>query len=643
MTKKATKSTQSKPVPPQGNRAKILAFAAKWLVVLSIWGLVIGTALVAWLSYDLPDVEDAVASTTRRAAVTLLAAGGERLASYGDDYRQPVDISEVAPTLPQAIMATEDRRFYSHWGIDLWGLARAMVANLRAMRIVQGGSTLTQQVAKNLFLTPDRTLKRKVQEVLLAVWLERTFTKDQILTLYINRVYLGAGTYGMEAASQRYFGKSARHVTLYESALLAGLLKAPSRYNPAANPDLAAKRTAVVLNAMVDAGYITKPEADAAKRRQGKAYLESRQEKRTGRYFADWIMGRIDGFVGAIGKDIRVTTTLDASLQYRAERAVERMLAGPGAKVGATQAAVIVLSTDGAIRAMVGGRSYYDSQFNRATQALRQPGSAFKTFVYLSGFEAGLSPSSQMVDGPVTIGDWKPQNIDGKHAGAMSLKTAFARSVNTVAVKVGQKAGFSNVANMAKRLGITSPLGTHPSLALGAGEVTLMELTAAYGAIANGGFGVWPYGIANVRDAANRPLFERSGGGPGRILASKNVTAIKELLSEVVATGSGRAARFGRPAYGKTGTSQDFRDAWFIGFTDRLVAGVWIGNDNGAPMKKVTGGGLPAQLWRDVMQAAYGEGRYKSQPTPKPAPAQPNPAQEEPNALRRFLDGIFGN
>jgi len=625
------------------SRGQIAAFIAKWMVVFAIWGLVIGSAVVAWLSYDLPDVEEAVAATTRRPAISLMAAGGERLASYGDDYRRPVDVSEVAPTLTQAIMATEDRRFYSHWGVDLKGLARAMWSNLKAMRVVQGGSTLTQQVAKNLFLTPERTLKRKVQEVLLAVWLEQTFTKDEILTLYINRVYLGAGTYGMEAAARRYFGKSARHVTLYESALLAGLLKAPSRYNPARNPDLAAKRTSVVLSAMVAAGYITKNDAAIAKKRQGKAYLEARQERRTGRYFSDWVMGRVNGFIGAIGKDVRVTTTLDASLQLRTETAVERMLAEQGAKVGATQAAVVVLSHDGAIRAMVGGQSYRKSQFNRATQALRQPGSAFKTFVYLSGFEAGLSPSTKMTDGPVSIGKWKPRNIDGKHAGPMTLKTAFSRSINTVAVKVGQKAGFQNVAKTARRLGITSTLNTHPSIALGAGEVTLMELTSAYGAIANGGFGVWPYGIAAVKDAAGRTLFQRSGSGPGRVVDPKTIKAMKEIMAEVVAKGSGRAARFGHRAYGKTGTSQEFRDAWFIGFTDKLVTGVWIGNDNGKPMKKVTGGGLPAKLWRDVMQAAYGEGRYKARPQPKtPSPA-PKPAEPEKDALSRFIEGIFGN
>jgi len=642
MAKTAAKPKESGSSGSSWSRGKLIAFIAKWTVVLAIWGVVVGGAVLAWLAYDLPDVEEAVAKTTRRPAVALLAAGGERLASFGDDYRRPVNVSEVAPTLPQAIMATEDRRFYDHWGIDLRGLARAMWANLKAMRVVQGGSTLTQQVAKNLFLTPERTLKRKVQEVLLALWLERTFTKDEILTLYINRVYLGAGTYGMEAASWRYFGKSARHVTLYESALLAGLLKAPSRYNPASNPDLAAKRTAVVLKAMVAAGYITSQEAQAAKAQQGKAYLKARQEKRTGRYFSDWVMGRVNGFIGAVGRDIRVTTTLDASLQLRIENAVERMLAGSGVKARATQAAVVVLSHDGAIRAMVGGRSYNRSQFNRATQALRQPGSAFKTFVYLTGFEAGLSPSSTMTDGPVSIGDWKPQNIDGKYSGPMSLKTAFARSVNTVAVKVGQKAGFPKVAETARRLGITSPLNTHPSIALGAGEVTLMELTAAYGAIANGGYGVWPYGIARARDAANRTLFARSGGGPGRVVAPVVVRSMKEIMAEVVSKGSGRAARFGRRAYGKTGTSQEFRDAWFIGFTDRLVAGVWVGNDNGAPMKKVTGGGLPARLWREVMQAAYGEGRYKAKPKPKATRPSAPPVEPEGDAISRFFKDLFG-
>ena len=576
-----------------------------WLAVAAVWaGIAVGL-LIAWYATDLPDVTQAM-EATRRPTVTLLAADGSEVLTIGDLYGAPLRLSEMPAALPQAVMATEDRRFNDHFGLDVIGLARAAFTNLRAGRVVQGGSTITQQVAKNLFLNPEKTLKRKVQELLLAVWLEHKFTKDQIFTLYLNRVYLGAGTYGVEAAAQRYFGRSARQIGLYESALLAGLLKAPSRYNPQSDPEAADKRTRQVLANMVAAGYITDPQAEAAAKSRAPAAIAARAGNRVGRHFADWVLDQLSDYLSQGDQDLKVYTTLNPAMQAAAERAVDTVLDEVGDRDRISQAAFVALAPDGAVRALVGGRDLRQSGFNRATQAQRQPGSSFKPFVYLAGLEAGFTPDTPVVDRPVTVQKWSPENFDGKFRGEIPLRDAVAESVNTVAVQVSEKVGRRTVVETAQRLGITSPLQATPAVALGASEVNLLELTAAYGAFGNGGRGVWPYAIREIRDAKDRVLYRRSGGGPGQVIAAGPLAGMHELLSGVLSRGTGKRASLGtRPAAGKTGTSTDFRDAWFVGYTADLTAGVWVGNDDGTPMRGVTGGSAPARIWKAFMVPAH--------------------------------------
>jgi penicillin-binding protein 1A len=586
------KSTYGSPAKPSWPRRLLV-----WSLVAAIWGALALGALIAWYAYDLPEVTS-IARTGRQPSITLVAADGSQVAAIGDVRGKTVTLDEVPLALQQALIAVEDRRFYQHLGLDPRGLARAMLANLRAGRIVQGGSTLTQQLAKNLFLTPDRTIRRKVQELLLALWLERTFSKDQILTLYLNRVYFGGGNYGVDAAARRYFGKPVGELSLYESALLAGLLKAPSRYNPARNAGSADRRTELVLGAMVAAGYLSQAKADQA--------LENKSSSRVldvgqARYFTDWVLTQVADYVGQTSRDLVVITTLDPRLQKIAERELVGLLDGPGKERGVSQAAFVGLSPDGAVRAMVGGRDYGESQFNRTVQALRQPGSAFKPFVYLTAFEQGAAPNDRFEDAPVEVDGWAPRNYDDKYFGKVTLREAFARSLNSVAVRVLQEVGADAVAATARRLGITSDLSATPSIALGTSEVTLLELTSAYAVFANKGTGVWPHGIIQIREASGRVLYRRDGDGPATVVEPQAIDQMTDLMAAVVESGTGRAARQKRPAAGKTGTSQGFRDAWFVGYTAELVAGVWFGNDDETPMNNVGGGSLPARLWGRVM------------------------------------------
>ncbi len=610
-------------------RRRLFSFGwfIKWSLVAFIWASVFAGAVLAWYAYDLPEVES-VSALTRRPAVTLLASDGKPFARFGEVQGRAVAIADLPRHVPRAVMAIEDKRFYDHFGIDITALLRAAIANFKARRIVQGGSTITQQLAKNLFLGPERTLKRKIQEVMLALWLERKFTKDQILTIYLNRVYLGAGTFGIAAAARRYFGKPAQKLALNEAAMLAGLLKAPSRYAPTRDRDRAAKRAGLVLNRMAALGYITKSQASKAIR--SPARLRTRKRS-IGRYFADWAFAQVQSYIGGGDSDLIVATTLDRRLQRIAEAKVVAALKGPGARLGARQAALVAMTPDGAVRAMVGGRNYASSQFNRATQALRQPGSAFKPLVYLAGLEAGLNPESMLLDAPVTIEGWSPKNYDERYRGKVSLTQALADSINTVAVRVQRHAGIEAVMRAARRLGITSRLKREAGLALGASEVTLLELTAAFGAFANDGYPLWPFAVSEVRDRAGKVLYRRSGSGPGRAIGPRALQDMNRMLQAVIEDGTGRAAKIGRPAAGKTGTSEGFRDAWFIGYSADLVAGVWLGNDDASPMKGVTGGGLPARLWRDFMIEAHGDS--------PPRPLIPGGAAGAGN----FWDRLFNN
>ena len=586
--------------PRAGWRRAAGRLALRLTLLGFVWGGVGLGLLVAWAASTLPDTSE-LARPDHHPSITLRASDESLIATYGDLYGEELKLTDLPKALPEAVIATEDRRFYHHFGIDPIGLARALFVDIRAGQMVQGGSTITQQVAKNLFLTPDKTLLRKVQEAVLAVWLERHFTKDQLLEIYLNRVYFGAGTWGVDAASRRYFGKSARRLSPYECALLAGLLKAPTRFSPARDQVRAATRTAQVLTNMVAAGYLSADEATTIQKQS--FVLSSVPITRPGmRYFADWVQDQAATF--GLSGDITVVTTLDPKMQLAAEGALEAILAKDGAKAAASQASLVAMSPDGAIRAMVGGRDYQVSQFNRAVQSVRQPGSAFKPFVYLTALEKGMRPDDHFTDGPTKIGNWQPHDFENRYLGDVTMAEAVAESLNTVAAQVAQKVGVRNVIATAHRLGITSDLNEDASLALGTGEVSLIELTSAYSAFANGGYAVWPYGIAAIRDASGKVFYQRQQNSAGRIIQAQYVADMDRMLQGVIQHGTGKAAAIGRPAAGKTGTTSDFRDAWFMGYTADLVTGVWFGNDDDSPMVKVTGGALPAHAWHDFMTAA---------------------------------------
>jgi len=548
--------------------------------------------------------------------IRILGYDGSLIAERGVSRAyMPLDL--LPPHVAEAVVATEDQRFYEHMGIDPLGMLRAAFANLRTGRLAQGGSTLTQQLAKNLFLTPERTFSRKAEELVLALWLELKLSKRDILELYLNRVYFGAGAYGIEAASERYFGKSASALTLAEAAVVAGLLKAPSKYSPSTSSVLALARARVVIGRMVDAGFLTEAEAEAARATEVhfSPLMHVPDQAEMG-YAADYVLEAAAQFEGADRDEIVIETTLDAALQRRATEVVEEKLREKGETLGAGQAAAVILAPDGAVRALVGGRDYGESQFNRAVKARRQPGSAFKPVVYLTAVERGLTPDSIVEDTPVTVGNWSPKNDNDRYIGATTLRNALAQSINSVAVRLVLDAGPDRVAAMARRLGMKSVLRSDATLALGTSEVSLIDLTGAYGAFANGGYVNEPYAIRRVRTGTGRVLFERVEAHSAPALPLASVAAMNDMLETTLISGTGkRAALAGHPAAGKTGTSQDFRDAWFIGYTAYLTGGVWVGNDDGTPMNRVAGGTLPAEIWREVMRVAH------AGKPPRPLPA----------------------
>ena len=600
-----SKSTRSKPP----TRKPRFGRALRWSLVGFIWFAVLVAAVVGYYAYDLPDV-GRLETVERRPSVMVFGRDGTVVATYGELFAEPVTLAETPPTLIQAIVATEDRRFFTHGGIDPIGMFRALASNLRAGGIRQGGSTITQQLAKNLFLTQARTVRRKAQETLLALWLEARFSKEQIFTIYLNRVYLGAGAYGFPAAAKRYFDRPLDELNLHESAMLAGLLKAPSRFAPIHDADAAETRARQVIANMEDAGYLSAADARAA---EAQRLRFAKPPAGSGaRYFADWTAEFVPGYVGEPNRDIMIVSTLDARLQRAAEAALDKVLDRESEKRNVAQGAVVVLSRGGEVLAMAGGQEYGASQFNRATQALRQPGSAFKLFVYLAALEAGTSPMDRLPDVPISIDGWRPHNFDNRFRGDISLEDAFAESINTVAVQVSERTGRNRVIAMARKLGITTPLAAHASLALGTNEVSLLELTAAYATVANGGYAVRPHGIEEIRDRAGQALYRRAASPAPKVLDEDVVRRMNAMMERVVIAGTGKAARLDRPAAGKTGTSSDFRDAWFIGYAGDLVAGVWVGNDNGAPMKNVTGGSVPAQIWHEFMASALRGGAARS-------------------------------
>jgi penicillin-binding protein 1A len=569
--------------------------------VLSIWGVIGLAGVIAYHAMQLPPASE-WRVPERPPNVRIIANDGQLLANRGDTGGEQIRLEQLPAYLPNAVIAIEDRRFRSHFGLDPIGLTRAMVVNAQAGRFVQGGSTLTQQLAKNLFLTADRTISRKIQELILAVWLEATYSKDEIMELYLNRVYLGAGAYGVDAAAQRYFGKPASQVTLAESAILAGLLRAPSRWAPTRNPEGAEARAATVLQAMVEEGFITQEEMTLA--RNNPAATMDRARRGAANYVADYVMDELDRILPLIEGDITVETSIDPYLQARAELALRTALADQND--GDLQGAIVSLDGTGAVRALVGGRDYQQSQFNRATDAFRQPGSAFKPFVYLAALEQGLAPATMRNDVPVQFGDWSPENYSREYRGPVTLADALALSLNTIAAQLAHEVGPQRVINTAQRLGIQSEMERNASIALGTSEVSPLELTAAYAPFANGGYAVAPHVVLRVRDEAGNVLYARDASGFGRVIDPSHGRAMNAMLSRTLIIGTGRrAALEGWTGAGKTGTTQGLRDAWFVGYTANLTTGVWLGHDDNSPMDGVTGGGLPAEVWQAYMTDAH--------------------------------------
>ncbi len=574
-----------------------------WGAVLALWVVIAAIGLLVWIGAHLPPIQS-LEIPKRPPSVLILGLHGATLATRGDMGGAEVPLRELPDYAPKAFVAIEDRRFYSHHGIDPWGILRAGMRDVLHRGATQGGSTITQQLAKNLFLTQERTVTRKLQEAVLALWLEHKFSKAQILELYLNRVYFGSGAYGIEAAAQRYFGKSARKLTLPEAAMLAGLVQSPSRLAPSRNPDGAERRAGMVIAAMADLKMIGD---DAAKRA---LITPARAIKPSGggsvNYVADWVMDAVDDLIGHVDQDIVVDTSIDPTLQSAAEQSLDDVLAQKGDKLNVGEGALVAMTPDGVVRALVGGRNYAESQFNRAIAARRQPGSAFKPFVYLTALEHGLTPDTVREDKPISVQGWRPENFEHEYLGPVTLTQALANSLNTVSVRLTMEVGPAAVVRTAYRLGIESKLEPNASIALGTSEVSVIELVSAYATFANGGLAVAPHVVERIRSTDGKTLYTRSAQALGRIVDPRYAGMMNTMMRETLVSGTARRADLpGWLAAGKTGTSQDFRDAWFIGYTSRLVTGVWLGNDDNSPTKKAVGGGLPVEIWSRFMRTAH--------------------------------------
>lgn len=580
-------------------RFKLWLFKAAMLMVVGLAVVIYG--LYKYYSYDLEDVAN-IYKISKKPAITVLDRRGNVLANYGDVYGKDLKYKEIPLRLKQAVIAIEDRRFFSHFGIDVLGVLRAIYINKRQGKLVQGGSTITQQLAKIAFLTPERTLKRKIKELIIALRLEHQFSKEEILRMYLNRVYLGKGNFGIDAASRYYFGKESKNLSLFESAMLAGMLKAPSKYALNVNRDLAIKRARQVLVAMEQEGFITEQQLKLAEpsiiveRGLGRGAIRNP-------YFTDFVLEAASDFIKNTDKDIRIYTTLDIKLQQMLDNSIARKMKTAAKDFNAKEAAGLVISPNGEIKAMTGGVNYAKSQFNRAYLARRQPGSAFKLFVYLAALENGYNTRSIVNDAEVQVSKWRPRNYTRDHKGEVSLEEAFANSINTVTVRVAETIGRSKVIMMAKKLGINDKMQNLPSVSLGTETTSLLTLTGAYAVIANHGYKVEPYGILKIETKTGKILYQKQEKPAIRVVNSIVVADIKKMLRAVVTYGTGKSAMLaGADLYGKTGTTQDYRDAWFVGFSPEIVVGIWVGNDNNKPMRRVTGGGLPALIWRDFMQ-----------------------------------------
>ncbi len=610
------------------SRAQKKKISLKWritkiLLVCLLWAGIFGGLVLLYYGHDLPDT-DSLNQQGKVPTIKVVSRDGNILAKIAGERGSNLKFSEFPKSLVDAVIATEDRRFFDHFGIDMIGIMRAMYTNIEAGYVKQGGSSITQQLAKISFLSHQRTLKRKIQEVMLALWLERHFTKEEILAMYLNRAYFGAGAFGVDSAAWTYFNKPAKELSVSESAMIAGLLKAPTTYCPFTNPQKAQQRMHQVLANMVDAGFISTTDALAKVRT-----IKTKPEKITNkaRYFVNWVVGQVPNYIRVLDEEITVFTTLDLQYQERAEQAV-RLFLGDKPQ----QAGVVLSDYNGQILAMVGGKSYRQSQYNRATQALRQPGSAFKLFVYLAALENHYTPETVVSDSPIIVGDWTPHNYSENYRGMVSLQSAFKDSINTVAVRISEKIGRENVIEMAHRFGIASDVSSHPSIALGTSEVHVLEMTNAYTQIANGGYATEPTGILEIRNNKGEVLYQHDDISRSPRVVTENVAAqMHKMLVAAVEEGTGKAAKFRHASSaGKTGTSQDYRDAWFVGYSPSIVAGIWVGNDDSSPMVDVSGGTIPARLFSKIMQEIHPDDQTESFYTPpKVKPVLPRRKNED--------------
>ncbi|QNM82111.1 PBP1A family penicillin-binding protein [Sphingomonas sabuli] len=659
-----------------GTARSSIRTAFKLLLYAALLGVIALVVAVAVAVTALPSYSKMTKRSDLGQMIRVHGADGTELLSIGPSFGQWLTYDQIPQSMRSALIAVEDRRFRSHIGVDPIGIARAIGSAVTRGRRVSATSTITQQLARNIFLTNNRSMGRKIKEGVLALALERKFSKDQILELYLNRVYFGGGAYGIDAASRRFFGHGADQLSLGEAAIIAGLVKAPSNYAPTADVEAARSRSRVVLKAMAANGYITPGQAESID--STKIKIQPTAKEDSVRYFTDWALPQLDTLIDETSEAINVWTTLDSGMQQAAQRAI---VANAPAS---TQGALVSLDRDGAVRAMVGGKSYPDSIYNRATQAQRQPGSAFKLFVYLTALESGMKPTDTMTDKPVDINGWKPRNSTRSYAGPVSLREAFARSINTISAQIGEQLGFSTIADMAHRFGITTEISTFPAMVLGTSDVRLIEMTQAFASVGNRGVAVTPYGISRVETVGGRVLYKHEAPEQRVLVAPWVAAEMTDLMQSAVLSGTGRAAQIGRPVAGKTGTTQSSRDGWFIGFSSGLTTGVWMGRDNAKPVAGLAGGTAPARAFHDFMVKAvakrpveqfettvpmpdwelepeeswFGDEYIESNTEPmvdadgnpfgpadpygQPVPQQPQPQPQQP-VTQEWLDGMFGN
>ena len=610
--KKTSKVTAKKRIKKKGSES-LMKKLFRWGLVACIWAGLVLIAVLAWYGKDLGRIAKGVDSDQQRIVRVLANDGNTELAAYGHLRGPNVRVEDLPEHIPNAFIAIEDRRFYQHFGIDLIGLSRAMFTNVKAGGIVQGGSTLTQQLAKNLFFTPERTFKRKIQEAMLSLWIESQYSKEEILSAYLNHVYFGSGAYGLDSAADIYFNKEPKDLGLKEAAMMAGLMQAPSRLSPLHNPKGAIDRMKIVLAAMEDEG-LTSPEmiSDAKNIKivdgkvQGMSFASRTKDSH---YFTDWIYRQVNIYASDIEGDLNVVTTLDAPLQKKVagyvKAEIDKTYPEDSGKKH-PQAAAVLLDNDGAIRAMVGGYDYEESQFNRATDGNRQAGSSFKPFIYLSAIEQGWRPENLISNERITSGRYRPSNYDGFYSSQVPLRAALANSYNVSAVYMIKETGVKHVVDLAKRVGIDAEVREELSTALGTVDIPLIDLVGAYATIGQDGRLVTPYGIKKIETEDGDILYQHKQTSAPRVISQKHADAVTSMMEDVVNYGTGKRAKTGFPVAGKTGTTQDYRDALFLGFSSEYTMGVWMGNDDNSSMDKGTyGGGIPATIWRESMQAAH--------------------------------------